>query len=195
MLIAAPSDENECRQLLYTAYQFPGPAAVRYPRGTGIGAQIEKNFTSLPIGKGRIVRSINKDMKREGEPIAILCFGSLLANALPAAERFNATLCDMRFVKPLDEELIERMANSHSLIVTLEENAIAGGAGSAVSEYLASLGYTMQVLHLGLNDTFVDHANHKQQLIEQGLDASGIELAIQKRLKAIETIKAKPMVS
>ncbi len=195
MLIAAPSDENECRQLLYTAYQFPGPAAVRYPRGTGTGAQIEKSFSNLPIGKGRIVRSINKDVKREGELVAILCFGTLLANALQAAERINATLCDMRFVKPLDEELIERMANSHSLIVTIEENAIAGGAGSAVSEHLANQGYAMPVLHLGLNDTFVDHANHDQQLIEQGLDASGIEQAILKRLKAIETIKVKPMVS
>jgi 1-deoxy-D-xylulose-5-phosphate synthase len=195
MLIAAPSDENECRQLLYTAYQFPGPAAVRYPRGTGTGAQIEKSFSSLPIGKGRIVRSVNKDLKREGEPVAILCFGTLLANALHAAERLNATLCDMRFVKPLDEELIERMADSHSLIITLEENAIAGGAGSAVSEHLASKGYAMPVLHLGLNDTFVDHANHNQQLIEQGLDALGIESAIAKRLKAIETIKVKPMVS
>ena len=195
MLIAAPSDENECRQLLYTAYQFPGPAAVRYPRGTGTGAQIEKSFSSLPIGKGRIVRSMNKDLKREAEPVAILCFGTLLINALQAAERLNATLCDMRFVKPLDEELIEHMANSHSLIVTLEENAIAGGAGSAVSEHLASQGYAMPVLHLGLNDTFVDHANHDQQLVEQGLDASGIEAAIVKRLKAIETIKAKSMVS
>lgn len=195
MLIAAPSDENECRQLLYTAYQFPGPAAVRYPRGTGTGAQIEKTFTHLPIGKGRIVRFTNKDVKRESEPVAILCFGTLLANALQAAEQLNATLCDMRFVKPLDEELIERMANSHSLIVTLEENAIAGGAGSAVSEHLASKGYAMPVLHLGLNDTFVDHANHDQQLIEQGLDAAGIEAAIIKRLNAIETIKAKTMVS
>ena len=194
MLIAAPSDENECRQLLYTAYQFPGPAAVRYPRGTGTGAKIENTFTNLPIGKGRIVRTINKELKREGEPVAILCFGALLSNALQAAERLNASLCDMRFVKPLDEELIERMANSHSLIVTIEENAIAGGAGSAVSEHLASQGYAMPVLHIGLNDTFVDHANHDQQLIEQGLDAAGIESAILKRLKAIETIKAKPMV-
>ena len=194
MLIAAPSDENECRQLLYTAYQFPGPAAIRYPRGTGTGAKIEKTFTNLPIGKGRIVRTVNKEIKREGASVAILCFGTLLANAQQAAERLNASLCDMRFVKPLDEELIERMANNHSLIVTIEENAIAGGAGSAVSEHLASQGYAMPVLHLGLNDTFVDHANHDQQLIEQGLDAAGIELAILKRLKAIETIKAKSMV-
>ena len=194
MLIAAPSDENECRQLLYTAYQFPGPAAVRYPRGTGTGAQIHEQFTALPIGKGRVVRTINKELKREGKQVAILCFGTLLANALQAAEKLNASVCDMRFVKPLDEELIERMANTHSLIVTLEENAIAGGAGSAVSEYLANQGYVMSVLHLGLNDTFVDHANHAQQLIEQGLDAAGIEAAILKRVKLIESVTAKPMV-
>jgi len=195
MLIAAPSDENECRQLLYTAYQFPGPAAVRYPRGTGTGAAIEKTFTSLPIGRGRVVRIINKEFKREGKQIAILCFGTLLANAHQVAEKLNASLCDMRFVKPLDEELIVHMAKSHSLIVTLEENAIAGGAGSAVSEYLASQGYVMPILHLGLNDTFVDHANHTQQLVGQGLDASGIEAAILKRLKMLEALNTKPMVS
>jgi 1-deoxy-D-xylulose-5-phosphate synthase len=187
MLIAAPSDENECRQLLYTAYQFPGPAAVRYPRGTGTGAQIHEQFTALPIGKG-IVR-------RDGKQVAILCFGTLLANVLQAAEKLNASVCDMRFVKPLDEELIECMANTHNLIVTIEENAIAGGAGSAVSEYLAHQGYVMSVLHLGLNDTFVDHANHVQQLIEQGLDAIGIEAAILKRLKMLEALNTKPMVS
>lgn len=187
MLIAAPSDENECRQLLYTAYQFPGPAAVRYPRGTGTGVAIEKTFTALPIGKGRIVR--------EGKQVAILCFGTLLANAQQVAEKLNASLCDMRFVKPLDEELIERMAKSHNVIVTLEENAIAGGAGSAVSEHLASQGYVMPILHLGLNDTFVDHANHTQQLVAQGLDASGIETAILKRVKMLETLTTKPMVS
>ncbi len=184
MLIAAPSDENECRQLLYTAYQFPGPAAVRYPRGTGTGVAIEKAFTALPIGKGLI--------KREGKQVAILCFGTLLAKAQEVADKLNASLCDMRFVKPLDEELIERMANSHSLIVTLEENAIAGGAGSAVSEYLANQGYVMPVLHLGLNDTFVDHASHAQQLMTQGLDAPGVEAAILKRLKMLESLNIKP---
>lgn len=195
MVIAAPSDENECRQLLYTAYQFPGPAAVRYPRGTGTGVAIEKTFNALPIGKGRVVRAINKEFKREGTQVAILCFGTLLANAQQVAEKLNASLCDMRFVKPLDEELIARMAESHSLIVTIEENAIAGGAGSAVSEYLASQGYVMPVLHLGLNDTFVDHANHAHQLMTQGLDAPGIEAAIIKRLKMLDTLNTKPMVS
>jgi 1-deoxy-D-xylulose-5-phosphate synthase len=187
MLIAAPSDENECRQLLYTAYQYPGPAAVRYPRGTGTGVAIEKTMTLLPIGKGAV--------KREGKQVAILCFGTLLATAQKVADQINASLCDMRFVKPLDEALIERMAHSHNLIVTLEENAIAGGAGSAVSEYLASQGYVMPVLHLGLRDTFVDHASHAQQLATQGLDANSIEAAISARLKLLESVKAKPMVS
>jgi 1-deoxy-D-xylulose-5-phosphate synthase len=183
MLIAAPSDENECRQLLYTAYQYPGPAAIRYPRGTGTGVHIQTAFTLLPIGKGRVVR--------EGKQIAILCFGTLLVNAQQAAEKLNATVCDMRFVKPLDEELIKHMANTHSLVVTLEENTIAGGAGSAVSEYLASQGYVMPVLHLGLNDTFVDHAKHALQLKEQGLDAAGIEAAILKRMSLIDAVKTK----
>lgn len=183
MLIAAPSDENECRQLLYTAYQYPGPAAVRYPRGTGTGVAIEKAMTALPIGKGLL--------KREGKQVAILCFGTLLATAAQVAEKLNASLCDMRFVKPLDEELIRRMADSHSLLVTIEENAIAGGAGSAVSEYLANQGYVMPVLHLGLDDTFVDHASHNQQLAAQGLDAAGIEARILKRVQLLEGNKAK----
>ncbi len=183
MLIAAPSDENECRQLLYTAYQYPGPAAVRYPRGTGTGVAIEKAMTALPIGKGLV--------KREGKQIAILCFGTLLATAAQVAEKLNASLCDMRFVKPLDEELIRRMADSHSLLVTIEENAIAGGAGSAVSEYLANQGYVMPILHLGLDDTFVDHASHNQQLAAQGLDAAGIEARILNRVQLLEGNKAK----
>lgn len=186
MVIAAPSDEDECRQLLYTAYQHKGPAAVRYPRGTGTGIAIQKNMILLPIGKGLV--------KREGKQVAILCFGTLLAKAMEVADRLNASLCDMRFVKPLDSELIERMADSHSLLVTIEENAIAGGAGSAVSEHLANQGYVMPVLHLGLHDNFVDHASHGQQLKEQGLDAMGIETAIRQRLQLLASAKAKPVV-
>ena len=182
MLIAAPSDENECRQLLYTAYQYPGPAAVRYPRGTGTGIAVETAMTALPVGKGVV--------KREGEQVALLCFGTLLAKATEVANKLNATLCDMRFVKPLDGELIERLAKSHSLLVTIEENAVAGGAGSGVSEYLANLGYAIPLLHLGLDDTFVDHASHSQQLGEQGLDAIGIEAAIVKRLALIKTARS-----
>jgi len=178
LLIAVPSDENECRQLLYTAYQHQGPAAVRYPRGKGSGAIIEQAMTTLPLGKGVV--------KRSGEKVAILCFGTLLGNAQIVAEQLNLSLCDMRFVKPLDTELLERMASSHSLLVTLEENAIAGGAGSAVSEYLSSQGYQVPIMHLGLNDTFVDHASHSQQLREQGLDVEGIAAAIVKRLQLLK---------
>ncbi len=181
MVIAAPSDENECRQLLFTAYQHPGPAAVRYPRGTGTGVAIVEAMTALPIGKGLLTR--------EGRLVSILCFGTLLASAQSVAEKLNASLCDMRFVKPLDIELIERMANNHDLIVTLEENAIAGGAGSAVSEYLASKGYVVPVMHLGLDDSFVGHAKHNQQLSEQGLDSSAIENAIVNRLKTLDSRK------
>lgn len=187
MIIAAPSDENECRQLLYTAYQHVGPAAVRYPRGTGTGVFVERTMTALPIGKGRLIRASEGDhiSERRANQVAIFCFGTLLASAQQVAEKLNASLCDMRFVKPLDAELIERMANSHSLIVTIEENAVAGGAGSAVSEYLASQGYVVPVMHLGLDDTFVDHAKHTQQLAAQGLDASSIESAILHRLKIL----------
>ncbi|MES2822272.1 MAG: 1-deoxy-D-xylulose-5-phosphate synthase [Pseudomonadota bacterium] len=187
MVIAAPSDENECRQLLYTAYQYAGPAAVRYPRGTGTGIAVAQIMTALPIGKGRLVRSSINGLVDEsvGKKVAILCFGTLLASAQKVAEKLNASLCDMRFVKPLDAELIERMANTHDLLVTIEENAIAGGAGSAVSEYLASQGYVMPVMHLGLHDAFVDHAKHSQQLATQGLDAVSIELAISDRLQVL----------
>lgn len=174
MVIAAPSDENECRQLLYTAYQHPGPAAVRYPRGAGTGVAISQAMTELPIGKGLL--------KREGKQVAILSFGTSLTSAPQVAEKLNASVCDMRFVKPLDTELIERMAAEHSLLVTLEENVIAGGAGAAVSEHLASIGVVMPVLHLGFGDHFVEQDSQKQQLVDQGLDAAGIEQAITARL-------------
>jgi 1-deoxy-D-xylulose-5-phosphate synthase len=175
MVIAAPSDENECRQLLYTAYQYPGPAAVRYPRGTGAGATIERELTALPIGKAVI--------KREGKQVALLCFGPLLATAQQVADKFNYTLVDMRFVKPLDGALIVQMAGTHQLIVTLEENAIAGGAGSAVTEYLNALGLQCPTLQLGFADEFVDHDSQKQQLAQQGLDAKTIGERISQRLK------------
>ncbi|HSC67281.1 MAG TPA: 1-deoxy-D-xylulose-5-phosphate synthase [Cellvibrio sp.] len=174
MVIAAPSDENECRQLLYTAYQHQGPAAVRYPRGTGTGVAIEKTMTALPMGKGLL--------KREGKQVALLCFGTLLPVAQQVADQYGYSLCDMRFVKPLDAELIEQMATSHELLVTLEENAIAGGAGSGVCEYLNSRALTVPVLQLGFGDEFVDHASQKQQLATQGLDAKSIAERINQRL-------------
>ena len=179
MVIAAPSDENECRQLLHTAYQYQGPAAVRYPRGTGPGAEIETTMTALPIGKGLL--------KREGKQVALLCFGTLLPVAQQVAEQYGYSLCDMRFVKPLDHELIEQMATNHQLLVTLEENAIAGGAGSGVCEYLNSRALTAPVLQLGFNDEFVEHASQKQQLANQGLDAASIAERISQRLNAALT--------
>ncbi len=181
MVIAAPSDENECRQLLYTAFQYPGPAAVRYPRGTGTGAAINPVMAALPIGKGAI--------KREGKSVALLCFGTLIATAQGVADNLNASLCDMRFVKPLDTELIEKMAASHDLLVTLEENAIAGGAGSAVTEYLQDIGLNVPVIQLGFADEFVDHDSQKQQLARQGLDAASIETRIRTRLAQLQSLK------
>jgi len=177
MIIMAPSDENETRQLLYTGYQFNGPAAVRYPRGTGTGAVIDKTMTALPIGKGL--------MKREGSKVAILNFGTLLGSALQAGEQLDATVVDMRFVKPLDKQMILSLANSHELLVTLEENSIAGGAGSAVSEFLAEQAVVMPILQLGLPDQFIDHANHPQQLAMAGLDAEQILSRILERLDRI----------
>lgn len=175
MLVAAPSDENECRQLLYTAWQYQGPAAVRYPRGTGPGASIEAAMTQLPIGKGV--------ERRSGKQVALLNFGASLAEALQVADKLDASVCDMRFVKPLDGELVERMAASHQLLVTLEQNAIAGGAGSAVSEYLNERGLQTPLLQLGFSDRFVEHDDQRRQLAAQGLDAQGIESAIRARLE------------
>ena len=174
MLIMAPSDENETRQLLYTGYMHNGPAAVRYPRGTGPGATIDKTMTALPIGKGII--------RREGSKVAILNFGTLLETALEAAEQLDATVVDMRFVKPLDRDMILNLASNHSLLVTLEENSIAGGAGSAVSELLANESLMVPVMHLGLPDKLVDHASHQQQLSLVGLDCQQIIDRIQQRV-------------
>ena len=170
MVIATPSDENETRQLLYTCFMHAGPAAVRYPRGTGPGAAIEQAMTALPIGKG-ITR-------RQGETVALLNFGTRLAAALEAAEQLNATVVDMRFAKPLDEDLLRELAASHELLVTIEENAIAGGAGSGVSEYLSNAGLNTPLLHLGLPDYFVRHNSQAMQLAGVGLDSNGIYQAI-----------------
>jgi 1-deoxy-D-xylulose-5-phosphate synthase len=174
LVIMAPSDENECRQMLYTAYEYKGVAAVRYPRGTGPGTLIEKDMTLLPLGKGV--------ERRRGESIAILAFGSMLTPALKAADVLNATVADMRFVKPLDEALIAALAASHSLLVTVEEHAVMAGAGSAVNEFLAKAGISTPVLNLGIPDAFIEHATHGEMLAECGLDAAGIERSIRARL-------------
>ncbi|WP_345550152.1 1-deoxy-D-xylulose-5-phosphate synthase [Microbulbifer aestuariivivens] len=178
LVIAAPSDENECRQLLYSAYQHSGPSAVRYPRGTGPGVEIDKTMTALPIGKARPVR--------EGSQVAILNFGTLLEPAVAAAEKLGATVVDMRWVKPLDEKLIDQLAASHQLLVTLEENTIAGGAGSGVMEYLSSSGTVIPLLQLGLPDKIIEHGKHPDLLAGIGLDAAGIEESIRRRLQQLD---------
>ncbi|MFT6387396.1 MAG: 1-deoxy-D-xylulose-5-phosphate synthase [Cellvibrionaceae bacterium] len=177
MIIAAPSNENECRQLLYTAYEYKGPSAVRYPRGKGTGTRIEKKMQLLPIGKGLTVRN--------GKDIAILNFGTLLPAALDAADKLNATVCDMRWVKPLDETLLNALSASHKLIVTLEENSIAGGAGSGVAEYLSSQGILIPVLHLGLPDIYIDHGQREKILKAIGLDSEGLSQSIIDRFKLL----------
>jgi 1-deoxy-D-xylulose-5-phosphate synthase len=173
MVVMAPSDENECRQMLSTAFQYNGPAAVRYPRGAGIGAAIEPELRTLPIGRGEI--------RKEGKDVAILAFGTMLAPSLTAAEELNATVANMRFVKPLDVELVKRLAQTHDAIVTVEEGAIMGGAGSAVAEALAEAGIVKPILHLGLPDRFIDHGDTALLLAGCGLDAKGIAASIRQR--------------
>jgi 1-deoxy-D-xylulose-5-phosphate synthase len=175
MLLMAPSDENETRQLLYTGYMHTGPAAVRYPRGTGPGATIQKTMSMLPIGKGVVVR--------EGTGAAILNFGTLLDSAVTVADQLNSTVADMRFIKPIDQALIRSLTETHDLLVTLEENSIAGGAGSAVIEFLAAEGIVMPVLQLGLPDKLIDHGTHAEQLVSINLDSDSIQSAITERLK------------
>ena len=166
MIIMTPSDENECRQMLYTGYQCGKPAAVRYPRGNAIGVELTP-LEILPIGKSRLIR--------EGQKIAILNFGTLLPSALEAAEKLNATVVDMRFVKPIDIEMINVLAQTHDYLVTLEENAIQGGAGSAVAEVLNLSGKSTALLQLGLPDYFIPQATQQEALKDLGLDSKGIE--------------------
>lgn len=173
MVVMAASDEDECRRMLSTAYQYPGPASVRYPRGAGIGAAVEKTLETLPLGKGEI--------RRQGKDVAILAFGSLLAPALGAGDKLNATVANMRFIKPLDVELVKQLAASHDALVTVEEGCIMGGAGAAVSEALAAAGINKPVLHLGLPDRFIDHGDAAQLLAQCGLDADGIAQSIVQR--------------
>ncbi|WP_107857360.1 1-deoxy-D-xylulose-5-phosphate synthase [Neisseria subflava] len=170
MIIAAPSDENECRLLLSTCYQADSPSAVRYPRGTGTGATISDGLETVEIGKGII--------RRKGEKIAVIAFGSMVAPSLTAAENLNATVADMRFVKPIDEELIVRLARSHDYIVTAEENAEQGGAGSSVLEVLAKHGICKPVLLLGVEDKVTEHGDPKKLLADLGLNAEAVEKRI-----------------
>lgn len=174
MTVMTPSDENECRQMLYTAFQMDSPSAVRYPRGAGTGVTPTKEMKALKIGLGEI--------RRKGEKIAILAFGSMLKPSLEAAEELNATVANMRFVKPLDDELILSLAANHDLLVTIEENTIMGGAGSAVLESLESKGIMVSVLQLGLPDTFIDQGDPIQMLVDCGRDKVGIIKAIRNKL-------------
>ena len=173
MVVATPSDERETRLLLSTCYQYPGPASVRYPRGAGCGADPGTDLETVPLGKGVV--------RRQGERIAILAFGTLLQPALVAGEALGATVVDMRFVKPIDRELLAELAASHAGFVTLEEAAIMGGAGSAVTEALNEAGITIPVLQLGLPDQFIDHGEQGALLAGLGLDAAGIEASIRRR--------------
>ena len=174
MLIAAPSDENECRRLLTTAFLHDGPSAVRYPRGSGIGAALEPGLEPLPVGRGVL--------RRNGRDVAFIAFGSLVAPALAAADALDATVVDMRFVKPLDTELLRDLAHRHRLLVTLEENAVAGGAGDAVAAALAAFGLVIPVLQLGLPDRFIEHGDPQAMLAACGLDAAGIAAAVRQRI-------------
>jgi len=172
MVIMAPADENECRQMLYTATTIEGPAAVRYPRGTGPGAAIESTMAALPVGRGEV--------RREGRSgLAILCFGTLLDSALVVGERLDATVVNMRFVKPLDEELVLRLIARHRALVTIEENAVAGGAGAGVAELLAAAGTELPQLLVGIPDRFIEHGSREECLAAAGLDLAGLSATIE----------------
>ena len=181
MTVMTPADEDECRQMLYTGFQMKTPAAVRYPRGSGPGVEIRKEMTALPVGKGEIRRR-GKSFAILSKKVAILAFGSMLKPALEAAEELDATVANMRFVKPLDEKLVAQLADTHDLLVTVEENVIMGGAGSAVLEALQKAGKSVPVLQLGLPDRFVDQGDPGIQLAHAGLTREGIVKSIRERL-------------
>ncbi|AGA89602.1 1-deoxy-D-xylulose-5-phosphate synthase [Thioflavicoccus mobilis 8321] len=178
LVIMAPADENECRRLLETAYAHPGPAMVRYPRGSGPGVAVDPQATPLPLGEA--------ELRRRGQGVALLAFGTMVAAAQEAAESLDATVVNMRFIKPLDEALVLEMATTHDLVVTLEENAIAGGAGSAIGELLAAHGVAVHLLHLGLPDRYIDHATQREQRATCGLDAAGVIAAVTAARRAAE---------
>jgi 1-deoxy-D-xylulose-5-phosphate synthase len=173
MLVMAPADEDECRAMLSTGFRHPGPAAIRYPRGGGPGVTVRKTLDTLPIGKA--------ELRRRGHRLALLSFGALLAPAAELAAEIDATLVNMRFVKPLDKALLLELANSHDAFVTLEDNVVAGGAGSAVAECLAAHGANLPILHLGLPDAYLEHGSREEVLSEAGLDLAGIRRAVRAR--------------
>ncbi|MEO8809709.1 MAG: 1-deoxy-D-xylulose-5-phosphate synthase [Rhodanobacter sp.] len=179
-VIMAPADENECRMMLSTGFQHAGPAAIRYPRGTGPGVAIHPDLATLPIGRA--------ELRRRGHGLALLSFGALLTPAATIAAELGATLVNMRFVKPLDEALIVELANSHEAFVTLEDNAIAGGAGSAVAECLAAHGIALPILQLGLPDVYLEHGSRDEVLAMAGLDVDSIRRAVHARFPQAEVL-------
>ncbi len=181
LCIMAPADENECRQMLSTGYLHDGPTAVRYPRGQGLGVDVKKDLEPIPIGKGQLLR--------KGESIAILSFGSLLSQATQSADVLNASLANMRFIKPLDKQLIFELANKHDILVTIEDNAVLGGAGSAINECLLNAGHNTPVLNLGLPDRFLSHGSRDELLAESGLSADGIIRQVEAFLRDNSNVK------
>ncbi len=177
MVVATPSDENETRLLLTCCYQHPGPSSVRYPRGAGIGAAVDQELHTVPLGKA--------NLRRQGKNLAILAFGPVLHEALKAAEVLDATVVDMRFVKPMDEALLQELAQSHQAFVTVEEGCLMGGAGSAVLEFVSRDALVMPVLQLGYPDEFIDHGDQKKIAQDLGLDAAGIERSIRERFSSL----------
>ena len=178
MTVMAPSDENECRQMLYTGFTLSGPSAVRYPRGTGPGVAIEDDMQALPVGRA--------ELRRRGRRVAVLAFGVMLAPALEVAEKLDLTVVNMRFVKPLDEAMVLEMARSHELLVTIEENVVAGGAGSAVNECLAAHGVSAAVANCGLPDRLIQHGTREEMLSDAGLDAPGFEQFVRNRIANLD---------
>ena len=190
MVVATPSDEAECRLLLSTCYQYPGPATVRYPRGAGAGATPACTLDTVPLGKAVVRRERSV---KDGNGVAILVFGTRAAAALEAAEALDATVLDMRFVKPIDRDQILAQAARHAGLVTVEEGCVMGGAGSAVCEVLNEAGVCVPVLQLGLPDTFIDHGDQARLLAEAGLDAAGIEASVRRRFKPVEVSRTEPL--
>jgi 1-deoxy-D-xylulose-5-phosphate synthase len=179
LVVMAASDENECRQMLTTGFHHNGPTAVRYPRGAGPGVAIDSALSTLPIGKGVVVRDIKGfEASVKKARIAILAFGSMVKPSLDAAEELNATVANMRFVKPIDAALVAQLAASHDYLVSVEENVVMGGAGSAVAEVLSSQGLALPLLHLGLPDAFVEHGDPAVLLADCGLNKDGIVKSI-----------------
>ena len=181
LVVMAPSDENECRQMLYTAFRHDGPAAVRYPRGAGIGAAVSKDLTAIPLGRAELRRECRRERRGAAPRIALLAFGTMLAPALAAGEALDATVVNMRFVKPLDVALLRELAATHDAFVTIEEHVVMGGAGSAVAEAFAAEAIVRPLLQLGLPDRYIEHGEQSLLLRAEGLDAAGIERSVRAR--------------